>query len=545
MKNNKKKNNEKFQEKVLDFKKIGAILQKNFIVLSRDKTRLIPLLLFPIFMILVLGYTTGSIPKHISTGIVINDNSQLSQSIQQSIAENQVFTVKRVVSTEDEGKRLLDDGIIKVLIEIPPDVGKNVAEGKQQGITVIVDESDSAIAQTSKQTINAIINKLSSQISAQKIQQYQNSVDAAGNSMNAYINAMPDDYSEISSSTTTSANSIFGAKKILDNTAQIYKLSLPQPTVLALTTETLTQYGLNQSANENGTVILKNSPGYDSLVAQIAVLEKTSGILDIASSAVNSAAKIAGKDAATKAYLKDNAYQKNVIDALNNIKMFSYSKAESLIKPLVVVDKPAYGNGMKAIDFLMPSLIALIIFQSAVMGMGRSVVGEKREGSLTRVFLTPTSNITIVVGTLLFYVFFEMVKIIVLILFAIMLFHIHIEGSLLLIALILTIYISVCTALGMIISSRVNTEQQYMAMAMLVSIPTIFLSGAFFPVQAMPNALQSIATVLPVTYAGEALRDVMVKNFSLSFTAGPILVLLVFFVLIVGGALIAFKRDIE
>jgi len=537
--------NEKYAEKILNFKKIGAIIQKNFIVLTRDKTRLIPLLMFPLFMILVLGYTTGNIPKHIETGIVIQDNSALSQSIQQSIAQNQVFTIKRVVSTEDEGKRLLDEEVIKVLIEIPPDVGKNVAEGQQQGITIIVDESDSAIAQTSKQTITSIINQLSNQISAKKIQEYQKSVDASGNSLNKYINAIPNDYSKIYQDTKASAKAISKTKTVLDNTAQLYRLSLPQPILIALTTETITEYGSNQTSNKNGTVILKNSPGYNSLAAEISVLEKTSGILDIASNNLNSAVKTAGQDAVTDAYLNDNSYQKNVIDALSHIKMFSYVKANNLLKPLIVVDQSAYGNGLHAIDFLMPSLIALIIFQSAVMGMGRAVAGEKREGSLTRVFLTPTSNITIVVGTLLFYVLFELTKTILLILFSIILFHIHIEGSLLLIALILTIYVSVCAALGMIISSRVSTEQQFMAMAMLVSIPTIFLSGAFFPVQAMPKTLQSIAFFLPVTYAGEALRDVMVKNFSLGLTATPIFVLLVFFVVIVGGALITFKRDIE
>jgi len=52
----------------------------------------------------------------------------------------------------------------------------------------------------------------------------------------------------------------------------------------------------------------------------------------------------------------------------------------------------------------------MTLFQGAVMGMGRAVAGEKREGSLTRVFLTPTSNITIITGTLLFYIIFEMIR---------------------------------------------------------------------------------------------------------------------------------------
>jgi len=187
----------------------------------------------------------------------------------------------------------------------------------------------------------------------------------------------------------------------------------------------------------------------------------------------------------------------------------------------------------------------MTIFQGAVMGMGRSVAGEKREGSLTRVFLTPTSNTTIIVGTLSFYVFFELVRAAFLIIFSIVVFNIQIKGSLLLIALILAIYIIVSTAIGMIISSLVRTEQQYQAMAMLISLPTMFLSGVFFPVQSMPKVMQSIANFLPITYASNALRGVMIKALPIGMIIYPLIILVVFLVICTVGVISVFKRDIE
>ena len=179
------------------------------------------------------------------------------------------------------------------------------------------------------------------------------------------------------------------------------------------------------------------------------------------------------------------------------------------------------------------------------MGMGRAIAGEKREGSLTRVFLTPTSNATIILGTLMFYMCFEIFRSSFLVLLAMNLFHIKIEGSLLAIFSVIVIYAGVAVGIGMMISSMVKSEEQYFAFSMLVSMPTIFLAGVFFPLQAMPKALQGMATLLPVTYAADALRGIMIKGFSIFTVSYDVFILVLFFAFVLGGCLIAFKREID
>jgi len=90
------------KEKLLDYRKMWAIFQKNFVVITRDKTRFLPLLLFPIFMIVVFGYTSGTAPKHISMGVIDYDNSPLSSSIIQEISNSDTFSIKKMLSTEGE-----------------------------------------------------------------------------------------------------------------------------------------------------------------------------------------------------------------------------------------------------------------------------------------------------------------------------------------------------------------------------------------------------------------------------------------------------------
>jgi len=68
-------------EKLLDFRKIYAIVKKNWMVLSSDPLRLRVLFIFPLVMILLFGFTAGKTPKHIPAAIADYDKSEYSRII--------------------------------------------------------------------------------------------------------------------------------------------------------------------------------------------------------------------------------------------------------------------------------------------------------------------------------------------------------------------------------------------------------------------------------------------------------------------------------
>jgi len=526
------------KEVLLDFRKMGAIVRKNFIVMTRDPIRLIPLLVFPIIMILVFGYISGNTPKHISTAIVPYDNSELSQDIQQEISNSETFTVNHVVSTEDEARRLLDEGKVRVIVVIPANFEDNVKRGVQQGITVIVDESDSSVAATSKQGLMGIISKVSSKISIQKITSFQHSVGTATMKLQQDDRSHVNLYGPIAEKLAPAEVYMNSEKKMSD---QEVKALLASSTSLHL----YAPYHDTTLLDENNT--WQATPiGYDAQEAQKGAAMQSSYLMGSAISEVHAATMVARQaDSQAISAASYNNYKKNVAAPLQTINVFTQYDANSMLTPVVYEEKAAYGTGKRAIDFVIPSIIALTIFQGAVMGMGRSIAGEKKDGSLTRVFLTPTSNVTIIIGTLSFYTLFETIRATFLIIISIIFFNIKIEGSLLLIGLIILIYASISVALGMAISSMVKTEQQFMAMAMLISMPSMFLAGALFPLQAMPKFMQVLAQFLPVTYAGDALRGVMIKGFSIGYIIYPLAVLLLFLAIVLGIVFMVFKRDIE
>ncbi|MDD5337699.1 MAG: hypothetical protein PHS02_04415, partial [Candidatus ainarchaeum sp.] len=87
-------------EKLVDLRKIAAIVRKNWLVLARDKVRLAPLFIFPFIMVILFGFTAGTTPKHIPAALVDYDNTQLSREVQTELYANDLFSVERQVGSQ-------------------------------------------------------------------------------------------------------------------------------------------------------------------------------------------------------------------------------------------------------------------------------------------------------------------------------------------------------------------------------------------------------------------------------------------------------------
>jgi ABC-2 type transport system permease protein len=523
-------------EKLIDLRKVYSIIKKNLIVLSRDRTRLIMLTIFPLIMITIFGFTSGNIPKHISTAVVLYDNSELADSVFQAVSSSQVLSITHVVSTEGEAKSLIDRGIVKVVIEIPPGLQETIEGGGAAAITVMVDESDSSIAGTARGTLMAIVQQLSQQLGSQKIAYFQQSVAAASSALQG--SPAEGQYNLIIANSNAASAALQSVDKALGASTMAIENSLPNPILI--------NFGLtgNKTKLVNETQVVF-PPGYSSLLAQIDASKAENALVKGALYNLQQIQQAAQREKAAADAKTTFEFQQRTMKAAGQIAQFTGADTNNVIRPLTYAEKQAYGTGRGIVDFLIPAIIALTIFQGAVMGMGRSIAGEKREGSLTRVFLTPTSNVTIILGTIIFYILFELFRSSIMMVFAVNLFQIKIEGSILSLAIIMMVYAAVATAIGLLLSTVVKSEQQFMAISMLVSMPTIFLSGAFLPVQAMPSALQKLAGFLPITYAADALRGIMIKGLSISAVFNDLLALLVFLAVMLIAVFLTFRRDIE
>lgn len=202
-----------------------------------------------------------------------------------------------------------------------------------------------------------------------------------------------------------------------------------------------------------------------------------------------------------------------------------------------------YGD-IKYIDYLVPAIIAMTVMMGAMMSMGESLAGERERGELARLFMTPTSVATVVGGKIVSRLVIQTSTALILIGAAIALFGITINGS-----MILTILLLILTALcfvgfGIMISARVSTQEDYVQMVMPFSMPMMFISGVFYPLETMPWIFQQIAKIAPLTYANDALRGVMLKGSTIGDIWLDVAVLLGFTALFFMMGVVRFNRDI-
>jgi ABC-2 type transport system permease protein len=150
------------------------------------------------------------------------------------------------------------------------------------------------------------------------------------------------------------------------------------------------------------------------------------------------------------------------------------------------------------------------------------------------------------VGYLAGFSFFALIQAVVIIAFTVLVLNVKYTGNIATIFLIEAMLVIVSVSLGLFVSAFARNELQAVQFIPVVLLPQVFLSGLLVPVDQLPDLLRPIAAVLPLTYANEALRAVMIKAFPLSdpLIVRDLLVLAAFGVVTIAGAVASIRREV-
>ncbi len=171
-------------------------------------------------------------------------------------------------------------------------------------------------------------------------------------------------------------------------------------------------------------------------------------------------------------------------------------------------------NELSYSDFLLTGMIALAIAQGGLFGMV-DLVEMRRKGLIKRLRMTPANMNLFGLSDMVMRLLFSVVQIILLSLIGVFIFgaNLYINfPSLLFVFLLGALSFN---ALGYFFSSICKTTEAYMGVANISNFFMMFLSGVFFPIETMPEWLQPISNVLPLTYFVEGLRESMVYSTSI------------------------------
>jgi len=167
-------------------------------------------------------------------------------------------------------------------------------------------------------------------------------------------------------------------------------------------------------------------------------------------------------------------------------------------------------------NFFLPGLTAILLLNVTTFLTAFSIVREKERGTLEQLFVTPVRPMGLLFGKLLPYLgigFFELVLILSFMRFV---FRVPIHGSVILLAFLSLPYLFVSLSLGILISSKANSQAEAMQLAFLTVLPSVFFSGYIFPRETMPGFFYALSYLVPATYFINITRGVILRGAGLT-----------------------------
>lgn len=195
-------------------------------------------------------------------------------------------------------------------------------------------------------------------------------------------------------------------------------------------------------------------------------------------------------------------------------------------------------------DSIAPVFIGIFSFFFVFLLTSIAFLRERSQGTIERVMASPMTRSELVIGYILGFMLFALVQSLMILLFVIYALRVHYSGNLSLIFLVTALLTIGSINLGIFLSAFAQNEFQIVQFIPLVFGVQIFLSGVFWPIDQLPAILRPISYILPLTYANEALRAVMLKGADLVDITRELIALFIFMVLMIILSALTMRRQI-
>jgi ABC-2 type transport system permease protein len=194
---------------------------------------------------------------------------------------------------------------------------------------------------------------------------------------------------------------------------------------------------------------------------------------------------------------------------------------------------------------IVPGLIGVILTMTMILFTGVAIVRERERGNMELLIATPVSRSELMIGKVLPYAAIGLVQTTVVLALGMWLFQVPVRGSLLDVYLAAVLLILANLTLGLLISTRARSQFQAMQMTFFVFLPSILLSGFMFPFAGMPEAVQWLAELLPLTHFLRLIRGVMLRGAGVLELWPDVMALLAFTAVMMSLAILRFRKRLD
>jgi ABC-2 type transport system permease protein len=371
--------------------RLMSVIRKEFLQIQRDPRTLALILVMPIIQLFLLGYAATTDVKNIPLALWDQNRTPQSRTLVDAFRSTNYFQIAYVVASEDEYRALVESGRARVVLIIPPDYDRRLAESRAQ-VAVVLDGSDATVGTTALST-----------------------------------------------------------------------------------------------------------------------------------------ARLIGQSFATRLLLQETAL----------------SGRGEIRPPLEVRTQVWYNPDLISAYFNIPGVIGMILYFITALLTANSIVRERERGTIEQLIVTPVRSWELIVGKMLPYVFLGFIDVIEVLLIGHLWFKVPVRGDLALILLLSGLFVISSLGIGLFASTIARTQQEAMLTVMFMMLPSIFLSGFFFPLEAMPPILQLVSALVPLRYFLVIIRSLLLKGVGVAPIWDEIVPLMVFAVVIMGAAAARFRKRLD
>lgn len=203
-----------------------------------------------------------------------------------------------------------------------------------------------------------------------------------------------------------------------------------------------------------------------------------------------------------------------------------------------------YNPNLESSHFIIPGLIVMVLFLFTTLFTSTSIVRERELGTIEQLIVTPIRPIELVLAKVLPYILVSFFVIIEVLTLGVLIFGVPINGSISLLLGLCSLFLVTALGIGIFISSVAKTQVEAFLMTFATIMPTIFLSGFYFPIEAMPRWLQFLSYIIPARYGLIIVRSILLKGVGLEILMEQVAAILIFTAIIVTLASTRFKKKL-
>ena len=204
-----------------------------------------------------------------------------------------------------------------------------------------------------------------------------------------------------------------------------------------------------------------------------------------------------------------------------------------------------YNPDMVTAFIMVPAMIGLILQSITSTLSASAIVRERENGTIEQLIVTPVRSWELIVGKLFPYTLIAFADVLEILILGTLWFHVPIRGSIGLLLALAGLFVITSLSLGLLISTAARTQREAQTLGMLIQLPSMFLSGFFFPIAAMPPVLQAISVLIPLKYFLTIVKAIVLKGVGLQLLMPEVLALVVFALVTMAVAVSRFRKRLD